>query len=245
MRLLSRLIRLPLRLVPADRVVPIVSGPLRGRRWVTGSATHGCWLGTYERETQRILGQCIAPGAVVYDLGANVGFFTLLASKLAGRSGVVCSFEPLPRNLQYLERHLRLNDVENVRVFPIAVSSRSGTARFASAQSPSMGGLRASGEIEVKTESLDGLFESGAVPPPAFMKIDVEGAEHDVLTGAARILRGCRPVILLSAHGHVQRDRCSTLLRDAGYELKTVIDRHDVGDYVILAVPSRMPPPQP
>ena len=245
MRLLARLIRLPLRLIPAGWVVPILSGSLRGRRWVTGSATHGCWLGTYERDTQLILREHIGTGGVVYDLGANVGFFTLLASKLVGRSGVICSFEPLPRNLDYLERHLQLNEIENVRVFPVAVSAQSGTARFASAQSPSMGGLRAAGDIEVKTETLDGLFASGAIPPPTLMKIDVEGAEYEVLTGAARVLAGSRPVILLSAHGYTQRDRCSTLLREAGYELETVINRRDVGDYVILAIPSRTPPPRP
>jgi FkbM family methyltransferase len=187
MKLLSRLLRMPLRLMPPGRVVRIVSGELRGWKWISGSATHGCWLGHYESEAQAIFLANIRPGDVVFDIGANVGFYTLLASKLAAHGSVV-AFEPLPRNLALLERHLRLNEVCNVRVLPIAVSSQSGTARFAAAHNPAMGGLTDSGDLEVTTASLDALIANGAIPRPSFLKIDVEGAEHDVLTGAAKLL---------------------------------------------------------
>ena len=239
MNWLSRLIRLPLRLMPPNRAVRIVSGELRGWKWISGSATHGCWLGHYEREAQEIFVAAIRPGDVVYDVGANVGFYTLLASKLAGHGSVV-SFEPLPRNLALLERHLRLNAVRNVRVLPIAVSSRSGTARFATSHNPAMGGLTATGEIEVTTASLDDLIAARAIARPSFMKIDVEGAEHDVLTGAAKLLAEDRPTILLSAHGYLQHDRCLTLLRAAGYDVRVLRDGAADGNYVdLVSHPSR------
>src|SRR5688500_4616739 len=138
MSLLGRAIRLPLRLIPRDAVLRVLSGPLRGRRWIAGAATHGCWLGTYERFVQRIFVEHVRPGGVVYDVGANAGFFTLLSSKLAGPSGAVYAFEPMERNLRYIREHLRLNRTENVHVVPMAVSDRIGSVRFAASHNPAM-----------------------------------------------------------------------------------------------------------
>ena len=211
----------------------IWTGPLRGRRWVAGAATHGCWIGTYERETQRVFEQSVRSGAVVYDVGANAGFFTLLASKLAGPAGKVYAFEPLPRNLAVLREHVRLNGVTNVEVLPLAISDRAGTARFAAADDPAMGGLSERGVLEVETASLDTL--RGTLEPPSFIKMDIEGAEHVALTGAMEVLRAAKPVVLLSAHGYVQHDLCTALLRDLGYTITTLVDGAADGNYVILA----------
>ena len=231
---LGRLIRLPLRLVPSDRVVRIKSGPLRGWRWITGTAPHGCWIGTYERDAQQVFVEHVHEGDTVYDVGANVGFFTLLASKLAGRRGRVYAFEPLPRNVGYLERHVSLNGCENVSILPIAAAAASGTARFAVAHNPSQGGISDRGELEVETRSLDDLVDGGA-PPPRFMKIDVEGAESDVLAGASRILRESHPTILLSTHGWKQHELCCSTLKGYGYELTLLRDGAADGNYVLLA----------
>lgn len=236
-RLLSRFVRLPLRLVPRGRVMRILTGALRGQWWIAGAATHGCWLGTYERETQRVFEEIVRPGAVVYDVGANVGFFTLLASKLAGASGRVYAFEPLPRNLAVLREHVRLNAAANVEVLPVAVSDRAGTARFAAADHPAMGGLSDSGGLEVATVTLDAL--QGTLRAPTFIKMDIEGAEHAALTGAMQVLREARPVLLLSAHGYEQHERCSELLRGLGYETALVVDGAEDGNYVVLARPGR------
>jgi len=234
-RLLSRLIRLPLRLVPVDRVVRILSGELRGSKWITSAATHGCWIGTYERETQRAFKQLIRKGNVVLDIGANAGFFTLLAAKQTGPQGAVFSFEPLPRNLDYLHRHIALNRATNVQVLPIALAAQSGFARFGTAANPAMGGLATEGELEVRTESLDELVVSGRVAPPHFLKIDVEGAEYGVLTGAATVLGRHRPFILLSTHGYREHERCCAFLRGLQYELRDLRDGTSDGQYTVLA----------
>jgi FkbM family methyltransferase len=233
-RFAGRLLRLPLRLVPSGRVVRIKSGTLRGWRWITGSAPHGCWLGSYERDSQAAFVENVREGDVVYDIGANAGFFTLLASKLAGPHGVVYAFEPLQRNLTYLERHVSLNARENVRILPIAAAARSGTARFAVAHNPSQGGMSDRGELEVTTRSLDDVAAEGNAPPN-FMKIDVEGAETQVLTGASALLRHSHPTILLSTHGWEQHERCSEILKAAGYELKLLRDGTADGNYMLLA----------
>jgi FkbM family methyltransferase len=209
---------------------------LRGWKWITGSSTHGCWLGTYERETQGVLARLVHEGDVVYDIGANVGFFTLLSAKLAGRGGAVYAFEPLPQNLDVLRRHIALNGA-GARVFDVALSSSSGVARFASGANPSMGRLEEGGDIEVRTETLDGLVTSGQIPPPRAMKIDVEGAEYDVLTGATELLARDRPFILLSTHGYRIHERCCALLGGLGYEIEMIRDGTADGQYTVVAAP--------
>jgi FkbM family methyltransferase len=228
MNLLSRIARLPLRLVPRGVTVPILSGPLRGWRWITGSATHGAWLGTYERETQAVFARLVRGGDVVYDIGANVGFFTLLAAKLAGRGGAVYAFD-------YLRKHIAANHA-SVRVLPVALSSSSGVARFATATSAAMGRLSDAGDLEVRTETIDELVSSGRISPPRFMKIDVEGAEYAVLTGAATTLvRDRRPVILLSTHGYLVHEQCCAFLRDLGYDIEVIRDGTADGQYTLVA----------
>ena len=233
MSLLGRAIRLPLRLVPRGAVLRVLSGPLRGTRWVAGAATHGSWLGTYERLAQRVFVEEVRPGAVVYDVGANAGFFTLLASRLAGPSGSVYAFEPMDRNLRYLREHLQLNAVPNVHIMPIAISDTNGTVRFAAADDPAMGGLSATGGIEVQSRTIDDL--AATLPLPTFIKMDIEGAEHAALSGAMETLRRARPVILLSEHGWEQHERCTALLRSLGYAITLLADGAADGNYVVIA----------
>jgi FkbM family methyltransferase len=234
---LSRLLRLPLSLIGPETTMRVLSGELRGARWIAGAATHGCWLGTYERECQRVFREFVRDGDVVYDVGANAGFFTLLGARRAGPSGAVYAFEPLPRNLQYLRRHVDLNDARQVRILEIALSSSPGVERFASGANASMGGLAAEGDLEVRTDTVDRLVAAGEIRPPHFIKMDVEGAEERVLDGAASVLERSRPVILLSAHGYRLRDVCSARLRDLGYELVPLRDGSRDGQYTLLAKP--------
>jgi FkbM family methyltransferase len=234
-RLLSNLVRLPLGLMSPESVVRIRTGELHGWRWIAGSSTNGCWLGTYERHMQRLFREHIRPGAIVYDIGANAGFFTLLASKLAGDSGRVYAFEPLPRNLDFLERHIRLNELANVHVEALAVAAASGEAHFRIAKHASMGGLSEEGDLRVATASLDDLIASGRATRPDFIKMDIEGAESDALRGAKELLAGGALTIALSTHGWQQHETCWAMLADAGFDLELLRDGAADGDYLILA----------
>jgi FkbM family methyltransferase len=233
---LGRLIRAPLRLVPPNRVVRILSGPLAGRRWVTGSAPHGCWLGTYERDLQQAMAATIRPGDVVYDIGATVGFFTLLAATLTGPRGCVVAIEPLPRNVELLERHLALNGIGHVRVVAAAVSNEPGTARFAQDESPSMGHLSPHGSRSVPLVTIDGLVAEGR-PAPHVIKMDIEGAEALALAGATQTLRVHRPVLFLSTHGFAAHEACCSALRGMGYRLALRRDGAADGQYEVVASP--------
>jgi FkbM family methyltransferase len=191
-----RLVRLPLQLVPAGTVVPILTGPARGSLWIVGTLTHGCWLGTYERRTQAQLVYGLRPGDVAYDVGANAGFFTLLMSKLVGPAGRVHAFEPHPRNLENLHRHLALNNVANVTVHPVAVGDKTGKATFHCSDDSATGRLARGGELTVDCVALDDLD----IPPPNTVKMDIEGGEGLALCGMTRILRTARPFLVVEGH---------------------------------------------
>jgi FkbM family methyltransferase len=232
---IARALRRLLRLVPQDAVIRILSGHLFWARWIVGSHTHGCWLGTYEKSNQRIFRSNIKRGDVVWDIGANDGFFSLIASRLVGASGCVCAYEPLPRNVAILRRHVALNHAGNVHVSALAISSSPGSARFRAGAHPAMGSLADGGEIEVATDTVDGLIDRCGMPPPNFIKMDIEGGEVEALRGADRCLRTYRPIILLAAHGAARYDECLSILTGHGYRCETVYQNQQAGDYAVLA----------
>src|SRR5262245_36376035 len=127
---LLRALRFPLTLIPPQTRVPILFGPLAGARWIVGSGNHVVWIGLYEYRKQVAFKRALNQGAVVFDLGAHAGLYTLLASRLVGPRGVVVAFEPLPRNIAYLKDHLRLNRAANVRVIAAAVSDQDESLEF-------------------------------------------------------------------------------------------------------------------
>ena len=199
--------------------MPILQGRLRGKRWIAGAGNHGCWLGSYELQIRAAIESAVAPGSTFFDVGANTGYYTLLTSELVGASGRVVAFEPLPANLAYLKRHLKLNLAGNVSVLPVAVSDREGTTRFGENPSPAMGRREAEGAREVPAATLDGLVSSGRIPRPDCLRIDVKGAESEVLAGGQRLFAEHRPTLFLSTYGHDLRERCRRRLAAWGYRL--------------------------
>ena len=216
--LLGKAIRLPLRLVPDWMEVRIVQGPLRGKRWVAGSANHGCWLGSYEFGKQQEIAATVRPGMICYDIGANVGFYTLLFSELAGARGVVVAFEPTPRNCRFLRRHVSINGCANVAVQELALGNFDGVTHFDEGVDASQGHLSATGSLAVRCARIDTLIAAGAIAPPDVMKIDVEGAEAAVLAGAAEVLARCKPTIFLATHGEQAHSECCRILSRLGYD---------------------------
>jgi FkbM family methyltransferase len=217
--LLGKIARLPLALVPREMVVPILGGRLRGKRWIAGSAIHRCWLGFYECGKQQQISREVRPGTVFHDVGANVGLYSLLAAELVG-PGRVFAFEPVPRNLAYLRKHLALNRVANVEVLGVALSDTNGCARFEIEQTGFMGRLSGDGGITVPTATLDSLVEGGKVLPPNYVKMDIEGAELLALRGARETFQRYRPVLFLATHGCQVHSECCRLLESWGYECR-------------------------
>ena len=224
----SRLLRFALGFLPANMTMRIWQGTLCGKKWIVGSFTHGCWLGSYECQKQRIIADVIKPGTVFFDVGAHVGFYTLLASALVEDRGRVIAFEPLPRNIEYFEKHIALNKVQNVMLIKAAVSDQPGEMRFQEGQASSMGRISENGTHVVEMVSLDDLVSRHAIPFPDYMKIDVEGAELFVLEGARQILRERQMTIFLATHGSDVHGKCLLLLQSLGYSCRSLDENKDL-----------------
>jgi len=235
----GRLIRLPLRLVPSSAVVHVLSGANRGRRWVVGSGVHGYWLGGYERRHQQLLANLLRPGNVFFDIGAHVGFYSLLASRRVGSGGRVVAFEPSPRNVGYLKRHVALNEADNVEIVEAAVSSSNGLVRFDASGDSSMGQVRDDAGTPVPSVSLDAWADEHDVHP-SVMKIDVEGHEPRVLQGATRILTESRPAIVLSV-GPDSVPSCRALLETHGYLMDPIMTVPSPTEFACIPLPHQRP----
>ena len=216
--------------------MPILNGRMRGMKWIVGSFDHGCWLGHYEYKIRQLFERTIREGDVVFDIGANVGFYTLLSSILVGGKGTVYAFEPLPQNLVYLKKHIQLNQIGNVVIIEAAVCETSGESSFTRRGATSH--ISQAGSLFVKTVSLDDLFSCGTIPAPNCLKIDVEGGELSALLGMTRLIRESRPKIFLELHrGRDSRipKKCVDLLMSFGYKLKSLDEQELENSYHILA----------
>lgn len=235
----GRFLRLPLRFIPAGMTMPILQGKLRGKKWIAGSSSHGCWLGSYEYEKRLAFEEIVGKGDIVFDIGANVGFYTLLASVLVEPNGGVFAFEPVPRNLLYLKKHLRTNRTPNVTVIEAAVTDRGGVTYFRESTISSMGRIALEGNLQVKTVSLDELISAGEIPTPDHIKIDVEGAEMRVLCGAKSMLADAHPTLFLATHGCEIHQQCCRFLERLDYELRPIVGRSLEKSDEILALRRR------
>ena len=204
--------------------LPIVAGRLRGKWWIpaSGGKVIRVLNGTYEREQTEFFRNELRPGGTVVDIGAHVGYYTLLSAELVGPTGKVVAFEPNPRNFAFLRRHVTINRCHNVDVEQLAVADRSGAEGFQAGAGSGTGRLVEAGGLSVRTVTVDEFCGARALRPTA-MKIDVEGAELRVLRGAKAILERDRPVIFLSTHGAQVHAECLRLLTDLGYSLRPMI----------------------
>lgn len=210
----GRLLRLPLNCIPRSAVVTVLSGVNRGRRWIVGSATTtSSWVGNYEKDHADALEKLIRPGMTVYDVGANVGFYTLALSRLVGDSGRVYSFEPEARNSYMLQRHIALNQIRNVTVVQAAVGNSRSIVGFAGADE--RGRIAKGAPYQIPCITLDEFVANGN-PLPDFFKMDIEGAEADALSAANHVLER-HPKIMLATHGTEVRSECLKILTGYGY----------------------------
>ena len=228
--------------------VTIRHGEAAGLRIFGDSRSNiGYALGTTEPVVQEALARYLHEGSVCYDIGANVGFFTILAARLVGETGRVYAFEPLPDNLDALRRNLELNGFANVEVIDAAVSDRDGTAELGIGTSSLDSGLveyevaRHSQHITVRVMRLD----HGELSRPTFVKIDAEGAEFAVLRGMRTLLEAPRPTILCEMHnyGADYVAEFEAALGDAASHYEVGLLEQDPEDDVwaphVLAVPRR------
>jgi FkbM family methyltransferase len=148
-------------------------------------------LGVHERAVTELVTREVGPGQTAFDVGANIGYFTLLLARRVGPSGRVFAFEPDPQNCELLRRNLALNGYANVTVVPKAVADHSGTLKLWRAAAAGDHRIYDSHDgreaIEVPTVRLDDVVREFA-GPVHFIKMDIQGAEALALRGMVDLL---------------------------------------------------------
>jgi FkbM family methyltransferase len=217
------------RIVPRDKRTwtQVESGPAAGI-WLRLNPRTGldALRGASEPEVQETLLRYLRPGMTFYDLGANIGFFSLLAARLVGEQGRVIAFEADPEIAARLREHIDRNRFRCVTVVEKAVWSKASKVHFARIDlgtSPDRGlghvvDSSSADTIEIETVTLDDFARTS--PPPDFIKCDVEGAEAEVFRGAQTLLGEKRPGILCEIHSEANRRDLLAELKRFGYTCK-------------------------
>ncbi|MFN3691171.1 MAG: FkbM family methyltransferase, partial [Fimbriimonadales bacterium] len=212
--------------------------------------------------------ESIAPtlaGKVVYDIGANIGITTLFFARWVGAEGVVVAFEPTPPTAKRLIENLRVNRLQNVRVYELALGNSAGHAEISYA--PEASGIATLRQdmaqsyqkeyrmqtFTVEVVPLDMLVERERLPLPNFIKIDVEGFEYQVLQGAQRLIERAHPALFLELHGASAEERAITwrqiydFLSQYGYAITAVNGETITADNLLnhgnlwYCTPARLP----
>jgi FkbM family methyltransferase len=213
---------------PHSRVpVQVTGGVLRGARLCLDFSTEReYWLGIYERWLTLAMRRVCTPGMIVYDIGANIGYTSLLFARLVGPHGAIYAFEPLPENVQRLSEHIAHNPGgAPVHVIPCALSDGEGQEAFLVHRSGAMGKLSGSADRDTSYESVtavssvrldDFVFRDGN-PLPHVIKVDIEGGAVKALPGSVRVIAAARPIFLLELHGPEERQVAWDVLRLHNY----------------------------
>lgn len=203
----------------------------------------------HEKSTTELFKQTVKEGDTVVDLGANIGYFTLLAAKLVGEKGKVFAFEPEPKNYNYLLKNIAINNYKNVVALQKAVSDKNGKTKLYICDYDSghhtinrPGGLEAYSrgreikieEIDIETIRLDEFFK-GKEELIDVIKMDVEGAEALVLAGMDNILKKNKKLrifteffpLLIKKMESSPSEFLRKLIEDYGFSISVIPDDYD------------------
>jgi FkbM family methyltransferase len=183
--------------------------------------------GVAELPVQEALRRLVAPGHVVYDLGASIGFFSLLAARLTGPAGRVVALEPSPAPAEAIRVNAALNELHNVTVVEVAAGAAAGREQLWVVPDQTSSHLASRGEhadaqeaVEVEVVALDELIAERDLPPPSLVKLDVEGSELDALAGMRDTLECHRPKLVCELHG--TNEAFDALMEEIGYSASSL-----------------------
>ncbi len=194
----------------------------------------------YEPYESKLVRNYLKPGMTVYNIGANLGYYTLLASECVGSEGKVFAFEPAPENFELLKRTVSENKLPNVELFSSAVGAAKGAATLSLSLTNSgdhqLQTVASRDHIVVDVLSIDSFVEAGNAVPDAII-MDVQGAEFDVLRGAVTLLALNQSLILFTEFWHSGLDarhpdgakEMLDVLERAGFQISVIDEkRHSV-----------------
>lgn len=211
-----------------------IGGPLGGQLMRVNWALHKTYVfGTHEPSVVHGLEELLQPGWTAIDVGANIGYFTLLMANRVGPQGKVIAFEPLPENFSILQENIALNRHTNVVTENLALMSQSKRVELRSATPGAItwvASVKVAQDSSVESQSVDAIsldeyVQRKGIARVDFLKIDVEGAEESVLEGATNVLKRDRPVLLIELHelDHFKEQHPAILkLKKHDYKVRTL-----------------------
>jgi FkbM family methyltransferase len=169
---------------------------------------------TYELPTTRFIARYLKNNDVVLDIGANIGYISMFCANAIGKGGKIYAFEPERNNYAALQQHIALNSFTNIYPQRLAATSIPTTLRLYLA-SDNYGAHSTIFNPDVLTQeyeevqgiTLDNFVQEQNIADIALVKIDVEGAEHEVLQGMKTILSKHRPVLVIELNETLQQQR--------------------------------------
>ena len=198
--------------------------------------------GEFEPIQTKLFLELIKPGNTFLDLGANIGYYSVLTSKVVGQNGKVFAFEPDPQNLNFLKKNVALNQANNVQIVEAAVGktirkqelrqdlSNPGESTLAQTKNGS--------KVKVKVTTLDKFLNQAQIKKTDVVKIDIEGAEIDALKGGQKFLQKAKNIKLfiecnqeaLKQFNYRPTDLIKKL-KEYGFEIKTIINEFEKKTY--------------
>jgi FkbM family methyltransferase len=184
------------------------------------------WTGTYELQFSSAIAGEVKAGSTCYDIGGFKGFMAGLMA--VNGAAEVYTFEPFPENVNKIKDMIDLNPGKNIQVFDCAIGSFDGTTKFLASADASMGKIeeslyeehsRIKDTIEVKVFKLDTFVQEKNLKKPGLIKIDVEGAELEVIKGGAGILGEVKPILFIEVHGYEVAEKLVSMLEDLKYNI--------------------------
>lgn len=213
----------------------IISGPCKGLYFSNMISDTRYVLGVYEPEIAAKIETYIKSGYAYIDVGANVGYYAMLASKtIVKNNQTIIAIEPFDANIQMIHNHLSKNEIKNVTVIQNAISNSEKIVEFSLTDNHAANTYISDSEFyktapktKIKAVSLDSICDAYNFEK-LLIKIDVEGAEAEVLEGMKNCIEKYQPKILLATHEcHVVgvEQKCLTILKGYGYDCSP-IDEH-------------------
>lgn len=191
------------------------------------------WFNLYDTHETRLVRELLEPGDVFFDVGANVGYYSFIASQQVGASGQVHAFEPIPRNVASLRRGIETNHIENIVINQLAIGETQGKLSIFLGDDD-IGNTGWASIIQTKLKhrpfevmmtSIDQYIAENRVGTVALIKLDIEGAEFEALKGMDNLLSGsAKPPLIIELNEFLLKQRglppgeLLAYLKQRGYE---------------------------
>ena len=178
--------------------------------------------GIREPESTKMIQKILRKGNIVVDIGANIGYYALMESRLVGKDGTIYAIEPSPTNIEFLNKNIKLNNCKNIDVYQIGMGSKEGLVKMYISPHSNLNSLiplknkKIIKVIDINTTRLDTFLEDKRYPD--LIRMDVEGYEYNIIKGMKNTLKVKKPLkLFIELHPHVMKKEQTV------YVLKTLV----------------------